>query len=43
VLFCVYFLCCWKQDFTSRFPARAAYAVKDLPKVGVTLAYAIIA
>ena len=29
--------CCMllKTDFTSRFPARAAYAVKDLPKVGM--------
>ena len=26
-----------KTDFTSRHPARAAYAVKDLPKVGVGL------
>jgi len=31
-----------KTDFASRFPARSAFAVKGLPKVGVTFYYIVV-
>jgi len=31
----IFYLNVFETDFTDRFPARAAYAVKDLPKVCV--------